>query len=282
MNLTEVATSGPVLLAVLLSLAAGAVSFASPCVVPLVPGYLAYLAGLVGANAPAVTPAEVAARARVPATPDGPAPDAAAPAPARSERAGRWRLAGAALLFVAGFTAVFVVGLGTLVWLADALLVNEALLQRLGGVVTVAMGLVFLGFVPALQRDTRPHAVPRAGLIGAPLLGATFGLGWTPCLGPTLAGVVALASGTGGGPAALRGGLLILAYCLGLGLPFVLIALGAGRAVRAQAWLRAHTRAIQVVGGAALVLVGLALATGLWAELVTALRGPISGFSTPL
>lgn len=284
MNLTEVATSGPVLLAVLLSLAAGAVSFASPCVVPLVPGYLAYLAGLVGANAPAVTPAEVAARATVPAGTDDTAgaDDAAPTAPARSERAGRWRLAGAALLFVAGFTAVFVVGLGTLVWLADALLVNEALLQRLGGVVTVAMGLVFLGFVPALQRDTRPHAVPRAGLIGAPLLGATFGLGWTPCLGPTLAGVVALASGTDGGPAALRGGLLVLAYCLGLGLPFVLIALGAGRAVRAQAWLRAHTRAIQVVGGAALVLVGLALATGLWAELVTVLRGPISGFSTPL
>ncbi|GLZ50930.1 cytochrome c biogenesis CcdA family protein [Actinomycetospora sp. NBRC 106378] len=268
MDLTQTVTSGPVLLALALSLVAGAVSFASPCVVPLVPGYLAYLAGLVGASAPPVTRDE--ARPGSTATLTRPTTH-------------RLRLAGAAALFVAGFTVVFVLGLGAIVWAADALVVNEAVLQRLGGVVTVAMGLVFVGLVPALQRDTRPHWVPRMGLAGAPLLGATFGLGWTPCLGPTLTGVIALASGTGGdGSAAVRGGALVLAYCLGLGVPFILIALGAGRAVRAQAWLRAHVRTIQIAGGVLLVIVGLALATGLWGELVTELRAPIAGFSTPL
>lgn len=280
MDLTQLVTSGPVLLAIALSLVAGLVSFASPCVVPLVPGYLAYLAGLVGATAPAVTADEVAAQdAERRAAVTGSLPVQTLTRPASRHRV---RLAGAAGLFVAGFTVVFVLGLGAIVWAADALITNELLLQRLGGVVTVAMGLVFVGLVPALQRDTRPHWVPRMGLAGAPLLGATFGLGWTPCLGPTLAGVIALASGTGGGNGAVRGGILVLAYCLGLGLPFILIALGAGRAVRAQAWLRTHVRGIQIAGGVLLVLVGLALATGLWAEIVIALRGPISGFSTPL
>jgi cytochrome c-type biogenesis protein len=299
MDLTQTVTSGPVLLALGLSLVAGLVSFASPCVVPLVPGYLAYLAGLVGATAPAVTVEEVAAQdagrraAVVGATPadratsadraTAPAGTATATAtPPSPARRGRWRLAGAASLFVLGFTVVFVLGLGAIVWAADVLVANEALLQRLGGVVTVAMGLVFLGLVPALQRDTRPHWVPRMGLAGAPLLGATFGLGWTPCLGPTLTGVIALASGTGAGSGALRGGVLVLAYCVGLGVPFVLIALGAGRAVRAQAWLRTHVRGIQIAGGVLLVVVGLALATGLWGEIVSLLREPVAGFSTPL
>ena len=285
MDLTQLVTSGPVLLAIALSLVAGLVSFASPCVVPLVPGYLAYLAGLVGATAPAVTADEVATQDAEPRRSDrGAAVTGSLPVQtlARPASRHRVRLAGAAGLFVAGFTVVFVLGLGAIVWAADALITNELLLQRLGGVVTVAMGLVFVGLVPALQRDTRPHWVPRMGLAGAPLLGATFGLGWTPCLGPTLAGVIALASGTGGGNGAVRGGILVLAYCLGLGLPFVLIALGAGRAVRAQAWLRTHVRGIQIAGGVLLVVVGLALATGLWAEIVVALRGPVSGFSTPL
>jgi cytochrome c-type biogenesis protein len=285
MDLTQTVTSGPVLLALGLSLVAGLVSFASPCVVPLVPGYLAYLAGLVGATAPAVTVAEVAAQdAERRAAVAGATATASATltTTATPSRRGRWRLAGAAALFVLGFTVVFVLGLGAIVWAADALVANEALLQRLGGVVTVAMGLVFLGLVPALQRDTRPHWVPRMGLAGAPLLGATFGLGWTPCLGPTLTGVIALASGTGAGSGALRGGVLVLAYCVGLGVPFVLIALGAGRAVQAQAWLRAHVRGIQLAGGVLLVVVGLALATGLWGEIVSLLREPVAGFSTPL
>ncbi|MFR9731419.1 cytochrome c biogenesis CcdA family protein [Saccharopolyspora sp. MS10] len=260
MNPTELAASGPLLLAGMIAVLAGAVSFASPCVVPLVPGYLAYLAGVVGAEAPPVDDAE-----------------------ARQARRGRWRVAGAALLFVAGFTAVFAAGTLLLLGLSDALLANELLLQRVGGVVTVAMGLVFLGMIPALQRDVRLHAVPRAGLWGAPLLGAVFGLGWTPCLGPTLTGVLSLAIGTDvSGGTAVRGVLLVLAYCLGLGLPFVLLALGARWAVRSTGWLRRRGRAIQIAGGALLVVVGVLLVTGLWGELIAVLREPVAGFETPI
>jgi cytochrome c-type biogenesis protein len=254
---TSLAVSGPLLAAVAVAVLAGAVSFASPCVVPLVPGYLAYLAGLVGADAP-------------PATVDE----------ARAPRAGRWRVAGAAALFVAGFTAVFGAILVGVVWLADALVRNELVLQRLGGVVMVAMGLAFVGLVPFLQRERRLHWVPRAGLWGAPLLGAVFGLGWVPCVGPTLAGVVAVAAGTGGG--SLRGVVLTLAYCAGLGLPFVAIALGASRAVRALGWLRRHTRAIQVGGGVLLVAVGLLLVSGLWGGLLARLQVSVTGFTPVL
>ncbi|HJQ45399.1 MAG TPA: cytochrome c biogenesis CcdA family protein [Amycolatopsis sp.] len=244
-SVTELATSGPLLLAAGVALVAGAISFASPCVVPLVPGYLAYLAALVGADAPAVSADE-------------------------APKKGRLAVVGAAALFVLGFTVVFVAGLGTLVWLADAVLTNEDLLQRIGGVVTIAMGLVFLGLIPALQKDIRSHKVPRGGLLGAPLLGAVFGLGWTPCIGPTLSGVLALATATGG--AGARGFLLILVYCLGLGLPFLLIALGARWAVRATDWLRRNGRRVQIFGGALLIVVGVLLVTGLWGELMGWLR----------
>jgi cytochrome c-type biogenesis protein len=254
---TTLAVSGPLLAAAAVAVLAGAVSFASPCVVPLVPGYLAYLAGLVGAEAP---PAGVAEAGR--------------------PRAGRWRVAGAAALFVAGFTVVFGVILVGVVWLADALVRNEAVLQRVGGVVMVAMGLAFAGLVPLLQRERRVHWVPRAGIWGAPLLGAVFGLGWVPCVGPTLAGVVAVAAGTGGG--SLRGVVLTLAYCAGLGLPFVVIALGAARAVRALGWLRRHTRTIQIGGGVLLVAVGLLLVSGLWGGLLAQLQVSVAGFTPVL
>nr|WP_281398411.1 cytochrome c biogenesis CcdA family protein [Saccharopolyspora gloriosae] len=259
-NPTELAASGPLLFAAVIAVLAGAVSFASPCVVPLVPGYLAYLAGVVGAEAPPVDSAE-----------------------AQQARRGRWRVAGAALLFVAGFSVVFGAGTLLLLGLSDALLANELLLQRIGGVVTVAMGLVFLGMIPALQRDVRLHRVPRAGLWGAPLLGAVFGLGWTPCLGPTLTGVMSLAIGTEAGVGtAMRGVLLVAAYCVGLGLPFVLLALGARWAVRSTDWLRRRGRAIQIAGGALLVVVGVLLVTGLWGELIAVLREPVAGFETPI
>jgi cytochrome c-type biogenesis protein len=254
---TTLAVSGPLLAAVAVAVLAGAVSFASPCVVPLVPGYLAYLAGLVGADAP-------------PATVDE----------ARAPRSGRWRVAGAAALFVAGFTAVFGAILVGVVWLADALVRNELVLQRVGGVVMIAMGLAFVGLVPNLARERRVHWVPRAGLWGAPLLGAVFGLGWVPCVGPTLAGVVAVAAGTGGG--SLRGVVLTLAYCAGLGLPFVAIALGASRAVRALGWLRRHTRTIQIGGGVLLVAVGLLLVSGLWGGLLARLQVSVAGFTPVL
>jgi cytochrome c-type biogenesis protein len=259
-NPTELAASGPLLFAAGVAVLAGAVSFASPCVVPLVPGYLAYLAGVVGAEAPPVDEAE-----------------------AENPRRGRWRVAGAALLFVAGFSVVFAAGALLLLGLSDALLANELVLQRIGGVVTVAMGLVFLGLVPALQRDVRVHRVPRAGVWGAPLLGAVFGLGWTPCLGPTLIGVISVAAGTQADTgAAVRGSLLVLAYCVGLGLPFVVLALGARWAVRSAGWLRRRGRAIQLAGGGLLVVVGVLLVTGWWGELIAVLRGPISGFELPL
>lgn len=250
--------SGPLLLAAGVAVAAGALSFASPCVVPLVPGYLAYLAGLVGADAPAVTVDEPARR-------------------------GRWRVTGAALLFVAGFTVVFGAGSVLVLGLSNALLDNESLLERIGGVVTIVMGLVFLGLIPLLQRDVRPHAAPRAGLVGAPLLGGVFALGWTPCLGPTLTGVMSVAAGTQVGPGTVRGILLVLAYCLGLGMPFVVLALGARWAVRATGWLRRHVRGVQITGGVLLLCVGFALVTGLWGDLVDWLRETVvTSVSLPL
>lgn len=278
---TTLAISGPLLLAVLVSLAAGLVSFASPCVVPLVPGYLAYLAGLVGAQAPPVTPAEARDRAQARRAGTEQVHATAGPATAAAPRAeGRWRVAGAALLFVAGFTVVFGAIMVGAVWLSDVLIDNEALLQRIGGVVMIVMGLAFAGLIPALQREYRSHWTPRAGLAGAPLLGAVFGLGWVPCIGPTLAGVVAVAAGTGGG--SFRGVVLILAYCAGLGIPFVLIALGATRAVEALGRLRRHTRAIQVAGGVLLIVVGALLVSGLWAQWLVTLQVSIAGFTPPI
>ncbi|MGH3941647.1 MAG: cytochrome c biogenesis CcdA family protein [Pseudonocardiaceae bacterium] len=250
MGLTEIATSGPLLLAAGLAVLAGAVSFASPCVVPLVPGYLAYLTGLVGADGGAA----------------------------------RGRVVGAVALFVLGFSVVFTAAVVSVLGLVDLLAASELTLQRVGGVVTIGMGLVFVGLVPALQREVRIHPRPGLGprhILGAPLLGAVFGLGWTPCLGPTLAGVIALAVSSPGDGLG-RGVLLVAAYCAGLGVPFLLLALGAQRAVRALGWLRTHVRRVQLIGGVMLIVVGVLLVTGLWAEFVAMLREPVAGFETPI
>ncbi|MHC9291001.1 cytochrome c biogenesis CcdA family protein [Mycobacterium sp. LTG2003] len=241
----EIAAAGPVLLALGVSVLAGLVSFASPCVVPLVPGYLSYLAAVVGVSED--QPGQVAVKTA------------------------RLRVAGAAALFVAGFTVVFLLGAVAVLGMTTTLIANQLLLQRIGGVVTIVMGLVFVGFIPALQRQARFTPRQLSTVAGAPLLGAVFALGWTPCLGPTLTGVIAVASATDGSTVA-RGVALVLAYCLGLGIPFVLLALGSARAVQGLGWLRRHTRTIQIFGGVLLILVGTALVTGLWNEFVSWVR----------
>ncbi len=243
----EAAASGPLILALGACVLAGLVSFASPCVVPLVPGYLSYLAGVVGADAPAVSADEAAVKTKV--------------------RSGRVRVAGAAGLFVLGFTVVFVLATASVFGAISVLAINRELLMRIGGVVTIAMGLVFVGLIPALQRDVRFEPKQIGSLAGAPLLGGVFALGWTPCLGPTLAGVISLAAGTDGATAA-RGVTLIVAYCLGLGLPFVILAFGSVSALRGVGWLRTHARQIQVFGGIMLIAVGIALVTGAWDQFV--------------
>lgn len=247
----EIAAAGPVLLALGISVLAGLVSFASPCVVPLVPGYLSYLAAVVG-----VQEAPVAAEAGL---------------TKQATRTARLRVAGAAALFVAGFTVVFLLGAVAVLGMTTTLIANQVLLQRIGGVVTIVMGLVFVGFIPALQRQARFAPRQWSTMAGAPLLGAVFALGWTPCLGPTLTGVIAVASATDGATVA-RGVVLVLAYCLGLGIPFVLLALGSARAVTGLGWSRRHTRTIQILGGVLLILVGTALVTGLWNDFVSWVR----------
>jgi cytochrome c-type biogenesis protein len=246
-HVDQLTASGPLVLAMLVSVVAGFVSFASPCVVPLVPGYLSYLSYLAAVVGVEERPGHT------------------------TVRTARLRVAGAALLFVAGFTAVFLLGTVAVLGMTTTLISNQILLQRIGGVITIVMGLVFVGFIPALQREARftPRQVSTLG--GAPLLGAVFGLGWTPCLGPTLTGVIAVASATDGASVA-RGVALVIAYCLGLGIPFVLLAFGSARAVQGLGWLRRHTRGIQIFGGVLLILVGAALVTGLWNDFVSWVR----------
>jgi cytochrome c-type biogenesis protein len=191
------------------------------------------------------------------------------------------RVAGAAGLFVAGFTVVFVLATATVFGVIQTLNVNRELLQRIGGVVTILMGLVFIGLVPALQRDTRMEPRRLTSIAGAPLLGAVFALGWTPCLGPTLSGVMAVSAGTDG-TTAVRGVALIIAYCLGLGLPFVILAFGSTSALRGGGWLRRNSRTIQIIGGILLVAVGIALVTGAWDQFVAWVRDFVSEVTLPI
>lgn len=247
----HIASAGPLVVALGVCLLAGLVSFASPCVVPLVPGYLSYLAAVVG-----VEEGEPAGNG---------AGTLKAPPTAR------WRVAGSAALFVAGFTAVFVLGTVVVLGMTTTLITNQLLLQRVGGVLTIVMGLVFAGLIPALQRQARFSPRQWTSVAGAPLLGAVFALGWTPCLGPTLTGVITVASATDGANVA-RGIALVIAYCMGLGIPFVLLAFGSASAMAGLGWLRRHTRTIQVFGGVLLIAVGAALVTGVWNDFVSWLR----------
>jgi cytochrome c-type biogenesis protein len=252
-GLASTAFSGSLLLAVPVAVLAGLVSFASPCVLPLVPGYIGYVSGMAAAsmNATAET-GGVTTRVR----------------PARS------RVVGGVVL---GFTAVFVSFGAAFGSLGTFLVQWEDVLTRVLGAVVILLGLGFLGAVPFLQREARFHLTPRTGLWGAPLLGVVFGLGWTPCIGPTLGAVQALAIDEA---SAGRGALLGVAYCIGLGVPFLLVALGLQSSERMMDFLRRHRLAALRMGGGLLVLVGLLLVSGLWTRLTGAMQLWIGGFET--
>lgn len=236
-DFASIAGSGTLLLAVPVAMIAGLVSFLSPCVVPLLPGYLSFATGLSGADL---------------------------------ESAKRGRMALGGLLFVLGFSVLFVLlgaavgGIGQ--WLQE----YQRTITVVAGVVTVVLGVAFMGLVPWFQRDVRVHRVPAVGLAAAPLLGALFGLGWTPCVGPTLTAVLGLSLN---GASAGRGALLAFAYCLGLGVPFIVAGLAWRKVLGALRVVRRHQAWVTRVGGAMLVVVGLLLVTGVWDAAVNDLRG---------
>lgn len=252
----ETAFSGAMLIALPVALLAGLVSFLSPCVLPLVPGYLGYV-GSMGASSAGLGPGAGAA-------------ETGRGVGLATRRRSSLGLAGGVALFVAGFTAVFVAYGALAGSVGGALRENASTVSRVLGVVVILLGLVFMGFVPFLQGDKRIQVSPRAGLWGAPLLGIVFAVGWTPCIGPTLAAILALGLDSG---SAGRGAVLAIAFCVGLGLPFVLAAFGIGRSDRALRFLRRHRRTVLRVGGALLVLLGLALVTGVWDSWAQWLQG---------
>jgi cytochrome c-type biogenesis protein len=237
-------TDGPLLVAAGVAALVGLIGFLSPCVLPLVPGYLSYVAGLSGDDA----------------------------------RPSQRRMIGGAVLFVLGFSVIFVAQGVLFGELGGNINAHRVAIERVLGIATILMGVVFLGAVPVLQREWRIHRLPRPGLVGAPILGIVFGLAWAPCLTPTLGAVNSLAytQGTAG-----RGALLQFFYCLGLGIPFVLVAVGFGWVASALAFVRRHRRLISQIGGVLLIVIGLLLVTGEWNHWMDELRahvGQSSGF----
>jgi cytochrome c-type biogenesis protein len=279
----EVVTSGSILLAALVAFAAGLVSFLSPCVLPLVPGYLSFITGLSGAELAGEAGTRTGSPAGAPgasgAVGDATATAAAGAAVAVAPPRTRGRVVLGTLLFVLGFTAVFV-SYGVLFGaLGSALLEYADPITRVLGVVVIALGLVFLGVLPGAQREWRLHHTPQIGLWGAPLLGVLFGIGWTPCIGPTLGAVQTLAFTEA---SAVRGAILSFVYCLGLGLPFLLVGLLFRRALGAIAWVRRHSVLVMRIGGGLLVAIGVLLVTGLWDDLTVSLRVWSAGWGVPL
>ena len=245
-------TAGPVLAAALIAMLAGLISFLSPCVLPLVPGYLSYVAGVAGESVK-----------------DGDGSVARGSTMTRVSP-GRARVLLGATLFVAGFSVVFI-SFGALFGGAGtALKEHQTLITRVLGVITIALGVVFLGKLPWMQREWRIHKLPVTGLAGAPLLGIAFGLGWTPCLGPTLTAILGLSLKEG---SAGRGAFLSVAYCIGLGLPFLLIAFGARWALRGSAFARKHAGRVMKFGGIILIVLGILLVTGWWDAVLFELQG---------
>ena len=246
MGVGEIILNGQLLAAVPIAIAAGLVSFLSPCVLPLVPGYLGYLGGFADASA------EV-----------------------DEQRRARRRLLLGVLLFIAGFSLVFLVFTTTFGALGAWLALYSDAIVRVAGVLLIGLGLVFIGQFTFLQRTFKPSWRPATGLAGAPLLGIVFGLGWTPCIGPTLAVVLTLSADSA---SAGRAVLLGLAYCLGLGIPFLLVALGFGWVTGSLAFLRRHIRTINIIGGSLLIAIGLCMVSGLWTIWMYELQAVITGF----
>jgi cytochrome c-type biogenesis protein len=248
----DTASNGSLALAVPVALIAGTVSFFSPCVLPLLPGYLSYITGLSGADI--VTGGSHGVR-------------------------GRMFLG--ALLFVLGFSAVFVAVGGAFGELGYYLLEYQRTVTKVLGAIVIVLGLVFLGLfrIPWLQRDFRVHAVPSVGLAAAPLLGVLFGIGWTPCIGPTLAAVLSLSYNSAG---LTRGSFLAFVYCLGLGLPFIIAAVAFGRMMGAVTWVRRHQQWVMGLGGAMLVTVGVLLLSGEWATMVAWMQGKVGPVDPPV
>jgi cytochrome c-type biogenesis protein len=260
----ETVLDGPLLLALPVAAAAGLVSFLSPCVLPLVPGYLSYVTGLSGAELGDDRPVTRPSTGSVVVA-------------ERTTTVRRGRVLAGSLLFVLGFSAVFVTSGAFFGYLGGELLVHRELLDRVLGLLTVLLGLVFLGWLPGLQRTFRSRRVPNVGLAGAPLLGVLFGVGWTPCLGPTLAAVQTLAFDQA---SAGRGALLTAGYCAGLGIPFVLTGLAFKRALATFDVVKRHYALVTRIGGGLLVVVGLLLVSGLWESVMVELRGWVAGYET--
>ncbi len=235
-GLAVTAASGSLLLAAPIAILAGLVSFFSPCMMPLLPGYVSYVSGLSAADL---------------------------------ADAKRGRMLVGTTLFVLGFSVVFI-SYGTLFGaIGFQLLAYQRTINIVLGIVTIAVGLVFMGYIPFAQRDFRIHAVPKVGIGAAPVLGVLFGVGWTPCLGPTLAVVLSMSMSEAN---AGRGSLLTLFYCLGLGLPFIIAALAYRRMMGATAWMRRRQVAISRIGGGLMIVVGILLLSGAWQVFVTQLQ----------